>query len=573
MATTGLIGAGGRAGVHANTAEASSSHLVIEHDYVVLACASVVLRQNFKVAAACALVAIAIGFVGLCGWILRLPLLTSVSRFWVPMKVNTAIGLSVAGAALVISSRDQPSARERRIAIALSSFVALLGLLTLAEYVFHVDLRIDQAGRMAFISALDFVLVGTALALLWAAPSIAHVLAAIALAIASTATLGYVLGVEMLEDGTRTHMALHTAIAFDALAFGALAVRTNQSFFAIFASPGGGGKLLRRALPTSLLVLFGLAIIRVQAQRRGYVSGEVATSTLALANAMALIIVLWIAARTVEREEAERRAAEGALLEFERTRAEELQREVAVRTRELAASNRELESFSYSVSHDLRTPLRAINGFSDALLEDNAAQLDDQGKEYLARIRAAATRMGLLIDDLLKLARVTRDPLRRVPIDMTALVKDICAELRAGAGERTIELQIEPDIKARGDDRLVRVVLGNLLGNAFKFTSRKDVAVISFGTDVVNGERAFFVRDNGAGFDARFAEKLFGVFQRLHRADEFPGTGVGLATVDRVIRRHGGKVWAASPPGEGATFWFTLGDERETIGESIRPAW
>jgi light-regulated signal transduction histidine kinase (bacteriophytochrome) len=225
---------------------------------------------------------------------------------------------------------------------------------------------------------------------------------------------------------------------------------------------------------------------------------------------------------------------------------------------ELRQSNLELESFSYSVSHDLRAPLRAIDGFSQALLEDYGQHLDATGQNYLQRVRAATQRMGMLIDDLLNLSRVTRAEMRRESVDLSELTVQIANDLENGQRERRAEFIIEPNLRAEADSRLMRVVLENLVGNAWKFTSKRECTHIEFGERQVNGTKAFFVRDNGAGFDAAHADRLFGPFQRLHSMNEFPGTGVGLATVQRIIHRHGGRVWAEGAVDQGATFYFTL---------------
>jgi len=252
-----------------------------------------------------------------------------------------------------------------------------------------------------------------------------------------------------------------------------------------------------------------------------------------------------------------------------------LERRVLERTAELQAANQELEAFSYSVSHDLRAPLRSIDGFSQAVLEDYADRLDDQGREHLNRVRAATQHMGHLIDDLIKLARVSRAEMQRETVDLSALAGDVLAELQKNEPERRVECHIEPGLAAEGDARLLRVVLDNLLGNAWKFTSKTANVKIEFGAlpqaspgmdevdRVVNrrsetGGPAYFVRDNGAGFDMQYVNKLFGAFQRLHAMNEFPGTGVGLATVQRIVHRHGGAVRAQGKPGAGATFYFTL---------------
>ncbi len=239
----------------------------------------------------------------------------------------------------------------------------------------------------------------------------------------------------------------------------------------------------------------------------------------------------------------------------------ELEERVRQRTAGLEAANRELEAFCYSVSHDLRAPLRALDGFSDELLRSHAGQLDPTGRHYLERIRAATQRMGRLIDDLLQLSRINRGEMRRERVDLSALAGAIAAELRQLEPGRQVAFAIEPGLAAWGDGALLRVALENLLGNAWKFTGRKPQATIAFGRAVYEGAPAFVVRDDGAGFDMAYAGKLFGAFQRLHAEREFPGTGIGLATVQRVVHRHGGKVWAEGAPGKGAAFYFTLPQE------------
>jgi len=237
---------------------------------------------------------------------------------------------------------------------------------------------------------------------------------------------------------------------------------------------------------------------------------------------------------------------------------EELEQRVRERTAQLEATNKELEAFSCSVSHDLRGPLRAIDGFSLALLEDYEEEIDSLGQDYLRRIRAASQRMGQLISDLLQLSRLTRGEMHVEEFDMSAQVAEILEQLRERDPDRVVETHIIPDVVVRGDARLMRAALENLLSNAWKFTSKTDNARIEFGQLAESDPPTYFIRDNGAGFDMRYADKLFGAFQRLHQATEFEGTGIGLATVQRIINRHGGKIWAESAIGEGATFYFTL---------------
>ncbi len=238
---------------------------------------------------------------------------------------------------------------------------------------------------------------------------------------------------------------------------------------------------------------------------------------------------------------------------------ETLERRVLERTADLEAANREMEAFSYSVSHDLRAPLRSVDGFSQLLLERHLERLDGQARNYLARVRAAAQRMGRLIDDMLTLSRIGRRELRQETVDLSALAAAAAGELRQREPERKVRLEIGPGLRAGGDAALLRIVLDNLLGNAWKFSAGREEASIAVGAMERDGETAYFVRDNGAGFSMSYADKLFKPFQRLHTEREFPGNGIGLAIVQRIVSRHGGRVWAEGAEGEGATLYFTLG--------------
>jgi len=237
---------------------------------------------------------------------------------------------------------------------------------------------------------------------------------------------------------------------------------------------------------------------------------------------------------------------------------EALEQRVRERTAQLEAINKELSVFAYSVSHDLRAPLRSIDGFSQALLEDYGERLDAQGQDYLRRVRLASQRMGQLIDDLLNLSRLTRSEMHYEEVDLSALAREVATRLQESQLEREVAWVIADGLSARGDAHLLSIMLENLLSNAWKFTGKQPHPRIEVGTLDVEGSVTYFVRDNGAGFDMAYADKLFQAFQRLHQADEFEGTGVGLATVQRIVHRHGGRIWAEGEVGKGATFYFTL---------------
>jgi two-component system, sensor histidine kinase and response regulator len=246
--------------------------------------------------------------------------------------------------------------------------------------------------------------------------------------------------------------------------------------------------------------------------------------------------------------------SEQAALELAETRAELV--------RDLEHKNRELESFSYAVSHDLRAPLRRIDSFSRAVLESQGERLDEAGQRFLSRVREASQHMSQLIDDVLYLSRVTRADLREQEVDLSSIADLSLTRLQESEPERKVEVKLRPGVIVTGDGQLLKIAMQNLLDNAWKFTAKEPESRIEFGMTQVAGEATYFVRDNGAGFDMTYADRLFGPFQRLHPQGEFPGNGIGLATVQRIIHRHGGKVWAEGLVGQGATFYFTLARSR-----------
>ena len=260
------------------------------------------------------------------------------------------------------------------------------------------------------------------------------------------------------------------------------------------------------------------------------------------------------------RSESDRSAAEATRAGDPRTLAD-LARTVDRQRAEIADLARELDSLAYAVSHDLRAPLRSVDGFSLALLEDYEAELDDQGKQFLRYVRESAQQMGRMLDDLVTFTRLCRAPMARAAVDFSALAMGIAERLKRAEPARVVEIAVEPGLLADADQELLGVVLDNLLGNAWKFTARRDAARIDVGRSAeACGEVAFFVRDNGVGFDPESAPKLFSAFQKLHARQDYPGNGIGLAQVRRLVARHGGRAWAEGRPDQGATFFFTLGE-------------
>jgi light-regulated signal transduction histidine kinase (bacteriophytochrome) len=319
-------------------------------------------------------------------------------------------------------------------------------------------------------------------------------------------------------------------------------------------------ELGRRALAEDLGVL-DLAFVHEQAlethRRQGPRRDDTRDASLAADFFRELLSPFEMALRgyRAANEELARMNAELRLQKDEQTRLNE-----AIKRQKdaLEIVNRELESFSYSVSHDLRAPLRAIDGFSQALLDDCGDKLDEMGRRHLARVREAAARMSQLIEDLLGLAHVTRRAVNRSEVDLTAVARRASEQLRSRDPSRDVNFVIQSNLRAQVDGRLVTIVLENLLGNAFKFTAKRAQARIEFGCTEQNGQVVYFVRDNGAGFDMNYAQRLFSPFQRLHATQDFEGTGVGLATVQRIVHRHEGRIWAEAAVGAGAAFYFTL---------------
>ncbi len=314
----------------------------------------------------------------------------------------------------------------------------------------------------------------------------------------------------------------------------------------------GPGSAEARVIAYQPVPKYGWAVIADQPAAAAFESRNAQLRYMLVADAV-IAVLCALAAYLAIRIVLERRHAEDA-----QRVAAELERRVAERTAQLEAANKELESFSYSVSHDLRTPLRAINGFARMLEEDYGARLDAEGRRLLGVVGGSATQMGRLIDDLLDFSRVGRAQLAREPVDMAALARDAAAQALTAAGRAPPQIELGKLPPARGDAALLRQVWLNLIGNAVKFSAHRDAPRIGVSGRIEDGAALYCVEDNGAGFDMRYYDKLFGVFQRLHRQDEFGGTGVGLAIVQRIVARHGGRVWAEGRPGHGASFFFSL---------------
>ncbi len=522
------------------------------------------LRVARAMAWAAAGLCAATGAAVLLGWILDAPLLKSLSPRWVAMKANTAFGLLLAGGALasvLARTRDGGNRTATALGHLAAAGVLGIGVLTFLEHATGRDLRIDQAlfreapgavgtsapGRMAPATALCFSMAGAALLLGGVRGRVAAALPALGgavLLLGGITVVGYLYGVKaLLGPASFTVMALHTGIAFVVLGLGVLCAHPDLAPARLLLSNSLGGLQARRLLVPLVGVPMLLGWLRLEGQRAGYYDTEFGIALFLVSSVIILVaVLLWTGAGLARVDQERRRANEARLRGLDA----------------LEAANKELEAFSYSVSHDLRAPLRTISGFSQAIEDDCGAALGEVGRDHLRRVRTEAGRMGQLIDDLLRLSRLMRAEMRREEVDLAVLAREVVEDLRRGSPGRDVEVLIPPTLPARGDAALLRIVLQNLLDNAWKFTSRREKARIEVGGERRGGESVYYVRDDGDGFDPAYAHKLFGAFQRLHSASEFPGTGIGLVTVQRIVQRHGGRVWATGAPGRGATFSFVL---------------
>jgi signal transduction histidine kinase len=504
---------------------------------------------------------IVVGVLVLVGWAVGVPVLTSVVPGLVPMNPATAVAFMLAGLSLLCLRRPGVAGSWRRLGRAAALAVVALALLRLGGYVGGRDVGIDMLlfhdrllavpyapNRMAPNTAVCFLLIGAALALLdvrlgrsiYPTQSLAMLTGVFGLITIG----GYAYGEPGLAQ-VRPYlpMALNTAVAFLALAVGVVAARPAQGFMALLASGRPAGALCRRLLGAAIATPLLLGWLCFRGLEAGFYDAGIGFAGFAVVSVGILCAISWRIAVSLDEADCERTRAFDAL---------------AAQTVALEAANQDLEAFSYSVSHDLRAPLRAIDGFARILEEDHAARLDAEGRRVLKVIRDNAAQMGRLIDDLLALARLGRKDLEATSIDMTALVGEVIAEIRCEEPAHPMTARIAALVPAAGDPGMVRQVLANLLRNAWKFTRGRAEPSVEVSCAPNGTEVAYAVRDNGVGFDMAHADKLFGIFQRLHRTDEFEGNGIGLALVRRIVERHGGRVWAEAAPDRGATFYFTL---------------
>ena len=493
------------------------------------------------------------------GMIARQPILQSFLPGRVGMKPLAAVILALVIAGLLAQARH-----ARWMVTAAGLTISGLGAIALGEFVLgadfgtgrlfrpdHLRLETPMPGRIAPPTAIAFIALGMVFLLLpfrgVALMRIRRLLLALVLLISMAALIGFLYGAGRIRGMSRaTPIAMPTAIALMLAALAAGTLDGGEEWpWCLWHGGETTARVSRFLIPSIILIPVVAGALRLWGEDRGWFGPELGTGLVVLFHIIALMaVVLWALTRL--------RESEGIQRGYQET--------VSERTEELQATNRELEAFSYSVSHDLRAPLRAIEGYARILEEDYAPLLAGDGQRYLGVVRSETRRMGVLIDDLLAFSQVGRKSLVPVPLDLAALSREIVEELQRSHRERTVDLRIGDLPAAAGDRTTIRQVLVNLLSNALKYstTTREGPIVIEISGKTDDGENVYTIRDHGVGFDMRYVDKLFGVFQRLHSADEFEGTGVGLAIVERIIARHGGRVWAEGQVGEGATFSFAL---------------
>ena len=511
-----------------------------------------------KASAAIAIAAFLLGSAVLVSWIWDLPGLSGLHPLLGGMGAHASVGFMLAGGSLLLLHRP-PVSPARRIAASLCA--GLLVLMTVASLSRSIDLSLGGLlpGRMPTASAEVFLAMG--LALLTMDVSIrrwrpAEFFSFVAALIALFALVAYTIGaVSIFTTVNRRPLAFHSVLLMVAFSFALLAARPRAGLMSLVTSNTVAGLLVRRMLPAVVGIPVVIGWLAAEAQRAGAVPPFLTVPYYAVAIIVVFAMMTWQIAGSLHRIDLQRREAQEQVQQLNA----ELEQRVADRTAQLERVNGELEAFSYSVSHDLRAPLRHIDGFAQLLTKHQSENLDDDGKRYLGIIRESAQNMGRMIDDLLGLARLDRQQLARQRTDLNAIVQKVRQDVQRDVGPRQIAWTCDRLPVVDCDSGLISLVFTNLLSNAVKYTRKRDVAKIS--VSVRNGDEGvvFAVSDNGAGFDPRYQDKLFGVFHRLHRAEEFEGIGVGLATVRRIIHKHGGRIWADAELDRGATFYFTLG--------------
>ena len=526
----------------------------------------------------CIAITAGISGIAILGWILDMLIVTRVSPEYIPMAPSTAISFFILSIALLVYTRrpcpslNNNAAKVGTIFIFLVTFIILVEFFTGSKFDIENLLlpnpeKLGQVpiGRMSPLTAIDLLLASSTLLLLLTSKEgkqrtkdVAAFLATLVFLLGFVYLLGYLYGTPLLYGGTVVPVALTTAVAFVFLGIGLIS-STGGEYWPMSSFVGSSvyARLMRSFLPVVVLLVLinGWLNVTIFPIIGNYV---LSNTLVALLFAIVIGIIVLKISKTIggdiDRANEARVQAEEELKQYH----DHLEEMVKERTSQLELANKELESFSYSISHDLRSPLRSIDGFSQALLEDYPDKLDEKGKDYLNRVRFAAQKMAKLIDAILSLSRLTRGEMKRSTVDLTGMVKSVTSGLKIAHPDRNVEFVIAENVTANCDAMMLQIVFENLIGNACKFTEKHPTARIEFGVTEKNGKTVYFVKDDGAGFGMEYADKLFTAFHRLHTESEFTGIGIGLATVQRIIHRHGGEIWAEGEVEKGATFYFTL---------------
>jgi signal transduction histidine kinase len=509
--------------------------------------------------------AIGMGSAVLLGWLLHSPALRLLHPAFGTMSPPAAWCFIALGIALWYLREEHCTKWKLRIGRTSALLVVITSAVQLAEtwfgwtfaHVVNSTVGAIVPWRMPTFTALAVLSLALALLLLDVAMGDhrpAELLAFTSIVIVILSLIAYVYGsVSVVQNMPRRAMAFHTLLLFLLLAAGILTARTERGFMRVVVSNSVGGIMMRRMMPFGAAIAIVLGWLVLEGQRSAWYPPILSLSYYASLIVVVFSALVWITALSLHRIDLRREKAEGQIRRLNA----ELEQRVAARTAELEAANGELEAFSYSVSHDLRAPLRHISGFIQLLERRAKSTLDEESKRYIALVESSSREMGCLIDDLLAFSRMGRSEMMRTRISLHSLADRVIKDAQPTANGAEWILGDLPEID--GDPAMLQVVLVNLVSNAVKFSRACAKPQIEIGSMAgSDSEVVFFVRDNGAGFDMRYAHKLFGVFQRLHSAEEFEGTGIGLATIRRIIHRHGGRTWAEGDLGKGATFYCAL---------------
>lgn len=515
----------------------------------------------------------------LLGWALGSTLLTGISRNYVPIAPSTALCFILLSVFFCFYLQHPDNFVLRTLTVISALLTLLICSIILIGFITGITFEAERlgfnplkqhhyfpVGNMSPITATNFIAASSGvLFLLLPAPSrqlyknVTAFCGAGLIVVSVILLIGYLYGTPLLYGGSIIPVALPTAVTFVFLGLGMMTASGPYALpVRIFSAPTLRSRLIRTFLP---FLIFFIFIHDLLAREISSVTQNPAltSSTITVFFTIFFGVIVVKFAKTIgdgiDQAHAELRNKEVELKKLN----EELERRVATRTTQLELVVKELEAFSFSISHDLKAPLLAIDGFSRILRKDYPDKpLDETGRDYLERICKGTQRMDRLIDAMLQLAKVTRSEFHRQFVDLSKMARAIAEQHRQHDPDRSVAVTIQEGIVVWGDPDLLRIALENLIGNAWKFTGKKERPQIEFGMTLEAGEITCFIRDNGAGFDMTYADKLFGPFQRLHKTDQFPGTGIGLATVRRIIARHGGRVWAQGAVGQGATLFFTL---------------